>query len=123
MVLADRADEAKKRSAVFDSGMGARVVRDENSQIPDSLLARTMAPKEKIIYSPAGASEVELRNLLDKFGATGLSVREHYGDVEVNKAVDRVVARYNHAGRILPVTSTGSLGDKPINSVRIVNEI
>ena len=108
-VLID-ADVIKEKLDGFNDGLGASVVHEESSMVTKVLKDRTVNKGTNFVMPVVGSNPKKIRKCIADLKKRGYKVTMHHVDVPVKFAEQRVVERYLHKKRAVPVSAVTDAG-------------
>ena len=96
-------DEIKKLIPQYNDGWGTQVVHEESKLIADTLFRQSVFNHENIVLPKVGSDwESLLKDYIEPARQEGYTVNIHYVELDINKAVGRMLNRFITTGRFIP---------------------
>jgi predicted ABC-type ATPase len=115
------ADDAKLLLPEYNNGIGANATHKESGVIADTmLLPKAISAGDNIVYSVLGKNLKKFESLIEELNNKGYGVHLHYVDLPVNKAVGRVIERFEGTGRFVDPEYIVTVGLTPSKNYDIL---
>lgn len=105
-------DEIKQRLDGFDNGLGAGVVHEESSMLSKFMKQQTLKKGLNFVMPVVGGNPHKLTKAVKELQKNGYKVTVHHVDVPPKFAEERVVRRYLHKTRAVPLSAVTDAGTK-----------
>ena len=94
-------DVPKEMIPEFWDGWGSGAVHEEAKMLTDEVMGRSIALGENLVIPKIGEPPESVMHMMEQFKEAGYSVNVHYMDIDANKALGRLLARFVTTGRYI----------------------
>jgi hypothetical protein len=110
------AERIKELIPEYRDGLGSLATQQEADEVARRVLARALINGDNIVLPITGNARESIEKRINALAQAGYDVHLHFVDLPVEKAVQRVITRFNRRRRFTDPDAVLAMGDNPRNN-------